>query len=139
VKLGVESGSQGIVINSGTVENNSGLIIGDEGTGAFFTEGQNASTTTVGDVTLGQERGGLGLVVVDDGGEMDSNGRFDVGHEGQGYLLVTDGGSVSNGAGTIARREGSSGFAVVTDAGSVWQNESLTVGEANNTLGVLVI
>src|SRR5690606_37861593 len=85
VALGVESQSLGIVINNGTMVNDQRLVVGEQGRGFIETYGPGASTTTEGDVTVGAEDGGVGVVAVTSGGIMSNTGRLDVGNEGQGY------------------------------------------------------
>lgn len=139
VTLGSGQSGEGFLGNSGTVNNHDRLIVGEDGFGVVYTLGADAVTNTSGNVTLGDDDNGLGLVIVDQG-EMNNSGRLDVGSEGEGYLLVRDGGEINNSIGVMAKEEGSRGFGVVTGEGSLWDNRtSLTIAEEEDTGAVLVI
>lgn len=141
VTLGLRADAQGTVINDGTMINRDRLTVGDEGYGHLVTKGPNATTTTSGDVIVGNhDQGGIGLVEVNNGGTMNNARSLTVGAEGEGYLLVTKGGKVNNGIGTIARDKGSLGYAYVGGGDSLWDNRtSLTLAGEEGAHGVLVI
>ncbi|GGA86496.1 hypothetical protein GCM10011491_12690 [Brucella endophytica] len=138
VTVGADEASTGILVNGGRLINRNGLVVGADGYGRVVTDGAGALTQTVGDTRLGAEETGVGVVQVH-GGTMTGSGRFDVGYEGEGYVFVEQGGTLSNGIGVVGRQEDASGFAVVRDADSVWSNTALTLGQKDDSTGVLVL
>lgn len=140
VTVGAGTNSSGLVSNSGTLVNNDGLVVGDHGRGIFQTIGTGATSTTEGDVALGNDGLGVGIAVAADGGVMNNSGRLDVGQAGEGYLLVESGGTVNNEIGVIGRRDSGRGYALVTGEDSLWDNRSsLTLADEEGAQGLLII
>lgn len=90
---------------------------------------------------IGQSTGSTGTVTVSGTGTkwtMSSIWGLDVGNSGNGTLLITNGGSVSNNNGNIGDRASSTGKVTVDGSGSTWTNSTgLTIGDLGN--GTLTI
>jgi len=129
--IGLVAGSSGAVAVSGsgsTWTNNNYLYVGYYGTGTLLISNGGAVATS--NAFVGEEAGSTGVVTVSGTGSgwnfgvMDS---VDIGENGTGSLLITDGGAVIglsnrfyysyNDIGTDA---GSSGMVTVSGPGSIW-------------------
>ena len=140
VVLASGASSQGTVRNlNGIMTNNDVMIVGDQGYARLETTGTSATTTTKGDVTVAADENGIGFVSVRQG-TMNNEGRFDLGYEGRGHLVVDGGGEINNGVGVMATERNSQAHAVVTGTDSLWNNrESLTLGRELGSEAVLVV
>jgi len=92
------------------------------------------------DASIGNKSGSTGTAIVDGiGSTWENRDGLHVGREGNGTLMITNGGLVSNGndafIGTIS---GSTGTVIVDGIGSIWENRgSLYVGrEGDGTLDI---
>ena len=107
------------------------LRVGDTGAGTLTID--KGSTAHVDGVNIGASAGSTGMVTVDGAdSEMNSSSWFTLGNYGDGTLLISNSGSVSNENGAIY---GASSAATVTGDGSTWDNSgTLYVGLASNLL-----
>ncbi len=128
VFLGVGSQGSGTVIVTGTgstLQANSNVQIGDSGTGNLQVRNGGAFTTT-GASIIGARTGAEGTVTVTGVGSSWATGRFALGQDGTGRLIVSDGATVDTTDAIwgviIGSQTGSSGEALITGAGSRWTN-----------------
>lgn len=143
VAIGVEAGANGIVNvgRNATLTSAADFNVGVSGNGALnITDGGKVSARIA---MLGLTSGSSGSVRVDGPGSAlsisDPLGDDDllIGHAGNGSLIVSNGGTVSNGDSYLGYAAGGNGSALVSGAGSTWQNSTLTVGREGN--GSLVV
>lgn len=104
-------------------------IGGNAGQGALLvTDG--AQFTNNGIAWLGHDSGSTGQAVVS-GGTWDNTSSLYVGNEGNGLLVIEDGGLVTATNATIGAVDGSHGAVVANGTGIVWSNSgSLAIGGA---------
>jgi T5SS/PEP-CTERM-associated repeat protein len=132
----VDSVGTATVTGAGSTWTNAGpLDVGFEGTGTLMiADGGSVSSTDAVDEeggTIGRLPNASGMATVTGVGSSWTIGDsiLVVGQGGTGTLAIADGGSVSNGGGTIGDAPNSSGMATVTGASSTWTNgRSLVVG-----------
>ena len=135
--VGNNAGSTGSITITGSgskwtsAEN---LFIGNQGNGTVTVSNGGTGITGVGGAGLdggsciGYQAGSTGLLAVDGAGSTwTSRYRFAVGYNGNGTMLITNGGSVSAGP-YIAYNPGSTGVVTVDGAGSTWSPGTLSVG-----------
>jgi T5SS/PEP-CTERM-associated repeat protein len=129
--IGRASGSTGTVTLDGTSakwKHSYTLEIGSSGDGTLnIIGGSTVENPNNSDVYIGRNGGSIGHANVTTSA-WTTNGEFNVGYSGTGYLNVLTGGSVQTVDGYIGRQSLSSGT-VKVDAGSTWTNTgSLYVG-----------
>ncbi|QEL65497.1 hypothetical protein OTERR_20210 [Oryzomicrobium terrae] len=110
-----------------TLTVSSRAFIGHAGTGTLnLATGTSMSSTYA---VLGEQAGSRGTANVQGGWNVGS-GQMLVGNDGQGILSITNGGTVSNGVGSIgAGANGLTSTALVSGVGSMWSNsDRLFVG-----------
>jgi fibronectin-binding autotransporter adhesin len=137
--VGFDSGSTGEVVVDGvgsTWDSGGGIAIGRKGAGSLTISNGGLVKSAVGidgslSVAIGSFEGGLGSVLVTGpGSSWEGKGELRVGGEGQGTLIIRDGGRVFNDVGGIAVDAAQSKGTVDVDGeGSSWTNSSfLLVG-----------
>ncbi|MBR0956975.1 autotransporter domain-containing protein [Bradyrhizobium japonicum] len=141
-RVGRVAGSSGTVTVDGAGSswtNNIALWVGNSGTGTLTV--RNGGTASNGaDGYIGANAGATGTVTVDGAGSSWTDaGNLFVGQTGIGTLMVSNGGTVSNGAnGYIGANSGATGTVTVTGTGSSWTNAgTVAVGESGT--GTLTI
>ena len=146
--VGEDDGSVGLVTIAGTGSSlglDSDLVVGQAGTGTLEIAGGGAVTTGNQGI-IGYFTGSDGTVTVNGPNSVwNLSSSLQVGREGAGELIISNGGIVSTASApisvdfrTIGSRQGSSGEVTVTGAGSAWHgNNNLTVaGEGTGTLTI---
>ncbi|MGZ0080428.1 hypothetical protein [Methylomonas sp. YC3] len=151
------------IVKGGSMESQS-TIIGNQGKGKVLIEDSGSSMLSIGNLSVGYERGGRGELLVGPGGTVSNQfgyvgaksqsiGRvlvvgsgaqwlnkseLLVGDQGDGSLLVEIGGSVKSDRATIGNASGGVGEASIKGQGSTWTiRDSLTVGnQGTGTLNV---
>jgi len=122
-----------------------GLRVGVSGTGALTIQNGGTMNNTLG--IIGDQAGSTGTVVVTGAGSTWANNGNDlyVGADGNGTLMIKNGGTVSNVFGIIGAYFNSTGAVTVDGAGSNWTNsQDLAVGgdgdgNPNTSRGTLTI
>ena len=110
-----------------------GLRVAVFGTGALTIQNGGTMNNTLG--IIGDKAGSTGTVLVTGAGSTWANNGNDlyVGADGNGTLIIQNGGAVSNRYGIVAGYFGSTGAATVDGAGSTWTNsQDLSVGGSGN-------
>ena len=150
VVLGYTSGSEGTVTVDGVgslwdLLGGTGLVVGNGGTGKLEVSDGGKVVATFGGV-LGFDQGVLGTATVDGvGSEWNvSSSYLYVGNMGTGSLVVSHGGKVTSGTGSLGVNQGSEGTVTIDGVGSggvssMWNMSStLSVGvEGTGTLSVV--
>ena len=115
-----------------TWTNSAGLAIGASGTGQVTIAGGGQVLTGPSGGFLGVLAGATGtMTVTDPGSTWNISDQLTVGGAGSGMLIVQNGGTVTNAAGTIGSSSGSIGAVSVTGTGSTWTSSgNVTVGLA---------
>ena len=123
-----------LTVNSSDAEWN--VASGDLIAGVYGIGELNVSTggtiNNAGFSVAGRFAGSVGTINISDSGSaVTSTKHIYVGHEGTGYLNITNGGSLTGSAGaSIGSQVGSNGAAIVSGSGSTWTMTSdLLVGE----------
>lgn len=140
--LGEMAGGSGLVRISGTgskleASQNLSVVIGDEGTGNL--EVLDGATADVGNLVFGNNSGSMGHGRVSGEGSMLSVGMITVGNEGNGSVLVEDGGVLAlNLLGQVPTEIGAStgtGRLDITSSAKVTSGHFIQVG-TNGTIGI---
>lgn len=133
--VGRGAGSTGTVTVDGTGSswtNHIALWVGNSGTGTLTV--RNGGVVTNGaDGFIGVNAGATGTVTIDGAGSSWTDaGNLFVGQAGTGTLMVSNGGTVSNGVdGYIGANSGATGTVTVTGTGSSWTHAgTVAVGES---------
>ncbi len=115
-----------------TWTNSAGLAIGASGTGQVTIAESGKVLTGPSGGFLGVLPGATGtMMVTDPGSTWNISDQLTVGGSGSGMLIVQNGGTVTNTAGTIGSSSGSTGAVSVTGTGSTWTSSgNVTVGLA---------
>ncbi|MEN3931296.1 autotransporter outer membrane beta-barrel domain-containing protein [Microvirga sp. W0021] len=125
------------------------LILGHINLGSLIIT-NGGTVSTAGDATLGdtirmpgpgdwpESTGNGTATVTGSGSRWDIGGEITVGEEGNGILIISEGGRVSSGYSYLGSSSGSTGAVTVTGTGSQWNNEELYVGYRGGD-GTLVI
>jgi T5SS/PEP-CTERM-associated repeat protein len=120
---------------------NGAVMVGDTGHGTLVIEnGGTVVTENDANTVIGREVGATGAVVVSGSGSSWTVGALVIGEEGDGSLLVENGGSARSEAVTIGGHLfGPTGNATVTGAGSIWTLDgNMVVGDlSNGSLSIL--
>ena len=132
---GCSTSAVGTVTVSGagtTWTNSAGLAIGASGTGQVTIAGGAQVLTGPSGGFLGVLPGANGtMTVTDPGSAWNISDQLTVGGAGSGMMIVQNGGTVTNAAGTIGVSSGSIGAVSVTGTGSAWTSSgNVTVGLA---------
>ena len=132
---GCSTSAVGTVTVSGagtTWTNSAGLAIGASGTGQVTIAGGGKVLTGPSGGFLGVLAGATGtMTVTDPGSAWNISDQLTVGGAGSGMMIVQNGGTVTNAAGTIGFSSGSIGAVSVTGTGSAWTSSgNVTVGLA---------
>ncbi len=131
--LGTTSGSHGTATVAGTDSlwtSSKDFSIGESGTGMLTIE-DGGSVVNNGAVYIANKAGSKGVVTVSGiGSNWDIEGNFHVGGNGDGTLIISDGGKVTknNPVCDIGWDEKSTGTVTVTGANSTWTNKGLSIG-----------
>ncbi|WP_158667631.1 autotransporter outer membrane beta-barrel domain-containing protein [Bradyrhizobium guangdongense] len=140
--VGRGAGSSGTVTVDGAGSswtNHIALWVGNSGTGTLTV--RNGGTVSNGaDGSIGVNAGATGTVTVDGAGSSWTDaGNLYVGQAGSGTLMVSNGGTVSNGVdGYIGASSGATGTVTVTGTGSSWTHAgAVAVGESGT--GTLMV
>ncbi len=140
VVVGAFSGSAGTVTITGpnAVMSDTGITVGDSGTGTV-TVSNGGTLTTTGNALLAADLGTDGTVTVSGAGSSWSVFATTIGSAGDGTLTVSSGGLVtSTGTVTLGNFATGVGTATVSGAGSRW-NLTQTQNIGNNGLGVMTV
>jgi fibronectin-binding autotransporter adhesin len=115
-----------------TWTNSAGLAIGASGTGQVTIAGGGKVLTGPSGGFLGVLAGATGtMTVTDPGSAWNISDQLTVAGAGSGMMIVQNGGTVTNAAGTIGVSSGSIGAVSVTGTGSAWTSSgNVTVGLA---------
>lgn len=143
--LGDHAGSTGTAtVTNGASWTAQNIVVGSDGTGTLsILNGGKVQAPTGYGVFVGNSLGSSGTVTVDGSGSTLSGGAVAVGVDGNGTLLVSNGGTVSTTqfSSTIGEYAGSTGIATITGGGSSWLHtgtNSFVVGQDGaGTLNVL--
>ena len=147
-QLGYHIASNGTASISGTDSIwriKQGLSVGRNGMGELTVQGGghllvDYYTPYTHSTEIGEDAGSSGTVTVTGPGSLaEFRYLLNVGSEGTGALVVSDGGVVTSHTGTIGKESGAEGTATLTGAGSQWDtNSGLYVGRAGTgTLSIL--
>ena len=119
--VGVNAGSNGAIsVTAGLTSlgttvggtlTDTGLTIGQSGTGALTVSGAGSKVTTTGVSVIGLNAGSVGTATVSGGGAWTTTGALTIGDAGSGTLTVGTGSSVSAGSMTVGN------FGAITLAG----------------------
>jgi len=160
--------------NGGTVENGHATIgfldgVKDNANGKVYVDDSSAKWNVSGDLTIGESKGGFGLLEIRHGGTVTSSGsiyigkgegttgivtvtdggshwntsnqNINIGRSGAGTLNILNGGLVSSRQGVIGSTTGGSGTVIVSGPNSKWDTGSwiLYMGAATNSVGSLTL
>lgn len=135
-RIGFGGIGEAVVSEAGSTWTNHGqLVVGSMDIGGNAGYGvlrvtDNAQFTNNGIASVGHDSGSIGEVVVS-GGTWTNTSALVVGAEGEGLLLIEDGGLVTATNSTIAAAAGSSGTVVANGSGIVWSSSGgLAIGGA---------
>ncbi|MEH6665173.1 MAG: autotransporter-associated beta strand repeat-containing protein, partial [Brevundimonas sp.] len=124
------AGSRGAVTvtGAGSVWTTGSFYVGQRGDGSLtISDGGRVSTDGIGSIARSADSSasGTGRVIVDGGTWYMNNGLYVAsGFEGDGALLIQNGGQVSNRWGYVGRTADSVGAVTITGEGSAWSNTS---------------
>ena len=129
--IGTQSQGDGTVTVTGAGSNwqTGGIAIGDLGIGKLFID-DTATVTSTGQVTVGNQPSGQGILAVKNGSTLDASGaNLILGSAGTATMNVQSGGTVRSAIGTLGMAAGSNAVATIDGAGSSWSvTGDLTVG-----------
>jgi len=134
-------------INNGyteTVAVNAGMTVNGQLTVNGNLSITNGGTVTVASgfrVAIGDAASDTGTITVSGSGSQITNsvGRFQVGENGIGYLIIQNGGSANTGPIHAGHYEGSRGYITVDGAGSIWTHSAAAGFIGNRGEGSLTI
>jgi outer membrane autotransporter protein len=140
--IGEDPGGKGTVTVTGTGSNyvsGGAITIGDGGTGTF-TVSAGANVLESDGVHVGASSGGVGtLTITGTGSGWTGGDMVYVGEHGEGTLIVSDGGELTNtGIAAIGVMSSGAGAATVTGTGSSWTSDSALYVGAQGT-GTLTV
>lgn len=131
ISIAFSSGSSGqLTVDDATLDPNGGITVGIRGDGTMDIVNGGRVTSFLG--TIGNDAGSTGSVhVTDPNSDWTIDDRLEVGDEGNGNLLISNGASVSNtDLAYVARTPDSSGSVVVDGANSTWTSAfNVLIGE----------
>lgn len=129
--IGLSAGSTGMMTVTGSDATlaTGQLVVGSRGLATLTVEAGAQVTSSVVFNPIGFTSTSRGTVTVTgSGSRWDTTGEIEIGGAGQGSLIISDGGQVSNAGANIARSNGK-GTVTVTGPGSLWTNNgNLSVG-----------
>ena len=129
--IGTQSQGDGTVTVTGAGSNwqTGGIAMGDLGIGKLFID-DTATVTSTGQVTVGNQPSGQGILAVKNGSTLDASGaNLILGSAGTATMNVQSGGTVKSAIGTLGMAAGSNAVATIDGAGSSWSvTGDLTVG-----------
>ncbi len=128
INIGTNRGTTGILIINGGTLAGSATIAGDKGNGTLVVS--NGGTLNTGPVTIANQSGSTGNVVVTgNGSTINNSGDITVANEGIGTLGVDNGGTLNTTGVTIGNQPLSNGIVAVDGKGSTINNSGdTTVG-----------
>ncbi len=117
------SGNSLIISNGGRVVTNPGNLYGIFVGSAFVGFHSNSSNSFV--------------LITDTGSVWSVDGSLRVGYQGNGSLVISNGGEVVSDSGLFGFPTGATNSLIVTGAGSVWNNTSIIVVGTRNNINIL--
>jgi T5SS/PEP-CTERM-associated repeat protein/autotransporter-associated beta strand protein len=136
VVVGAGSGSMGTAAVSGNSQVSCAgvLLVGYDGTGSLSVSGTSASLTIGGNVLVGYNSDGNGIVTIQQGAGMKVTGGLVVGNSGTGTLTVSGASLSASGNALVGNNSGAMGTLTVEQGGQM----TVETGSSAGTITVLL-